>query len=93
MMADDVEPAYRFSYVFLGALIAAYYTRDSPSGMRRIKAMFPNLAPEKHERWAFVVGLLISSAAGYVLYDGNEPFRAVVTGASSVAMLKQVVRK
>ena len=55
--------------------------------------MFPSLAPEKRERWAFIVGLIISSAAGYALYDGKEPLRAVVTGASSAAMLKQFVRK
>ena len=88
-----VEPAFRFVYVFFGAVVAAFYARDSPSGIHRIRAMFPKLAPEIHERVAFIVGLLIGATAGFILYDGNDPIRAMVTGASSVAMLKQIVRK
>jgi hypothetical protein len=35
---------------------------------------------------AFIIG----SVGGYLLYDGNDGMRAIVTGASAVAVLKQI---
>ncbi len=91
-MADDVSPWFKFFYVFVGAAGAAFYTRDAPSGITRMKPMFPNWSPHVHARVDFLLGLSISTIASYVLYAPQDPMKALIAGFSSVALLKQLTR-
>lgn len=93
MMADDVDPWYKFFYVLVGAFGAAYYTKDSPSGVARIKLMFPHWNEHSYARLDFLFGLSISTVASYVLYAPQDPIKALIAGFSSVALVKQLIAR
>ena len=87
-----VDPAFKFFYVLVGAVAAAYYTRSNPSGVKLIKRLFPQWSTENHERGALIVGLIISVAGAYALYDTKDAEKAMVAGCSSVALVRQIAQ-
>jgi hypothetical protein len=88
-----VDALFKLAYVSVGSVSSAFLSVGSPAGIHRIKKMLPKCESEVHERIAFCGAMAIGVVAGYVLYDGNDPIRAIVTGATSVAVLKQVANK
>src|SRR5579872_7049317 len=88
-----VEALFKLAYVSLGAVSSAFLSVGSPAGIHRIRAMLPKCDSEVHERIAFCGAVAIGCCGGYFLYDGNDPIRAIVTGATSVAVLKQMANK
>lgn len=87
-----VDPMFKLGYVFFGALAGAYMSVGTPAGMHRIKRIMPASAPEVHERISFLATVFLGTCGGWVLYDGHDPIRAIVTGATAMAVLKQMAR-
>jgi hypothetical protein len=77
-------------YVSFGAFVAAWLTKGASAGIHRAKALLPDHETKIHERVAFLMAFIIGSIGGYVLYDGNDGIRAIATGASAVAVLRQM---
>jgi mannitol-specific phosphotransferase system IIBC component len=87
-----VETPFRIAYTFFGAFINSYLAKGLPAGFHRVKAILPNETPEHRvQAIAFLMSVVIGSVGGYLLYDGNEVWAAVITGASAVAILKQQI--
>jgi hypothetical protein len=87
-----VEPWFKFFYVFVGAAGATYYTRNAPSGVGRMKSMFPNWSEHTYVRIDVFLLLVISTITSNVLYAPQDPVKAIIAGFSSVALLKQLLK-
>jgi hypothetical protein len=92
MMADAVDPLFKHIYVFVGAVAAGYYTKNSPTSLGKIKSLFPHWHEHWHVRADFVFGVVISTVIAEILYGPQDPLKAILAGLSSVAVIKQLIK-
>lgn len=93
MMTDDVETWLGIFYVLVGAVCSAYFTRNAPNGIARIKSLFPGYSEVAYARVDFLFGLAICTIVSYGLFAPENPKQALFAGFTSVATLKQFVTR
>ena len=86
-----MESAFALLYILVGSLAAAFYGKNSPTAIPRIKRMFPSLQPERYEQIDFLLVVVFGTAIGYI-YGPQDQIRALVAGAGSTMAIKQLVR-
>jgi hypothetical protein len=87
-----VEPWFKFFYVLLGATGAAFFTRDAPSSIPMLKALFPSMSNSGYARANLLLALIICVAVCYGIYDPQDQKQALISGFTSLATLKQLTR-
>ena len=90
MMVNIVEPLFELFYVFVGTIAAAFYTRDSPSAMRRIQALFPNRDQVFYNRLDFALVVAIGTILAYATGPRDQA-HAIGAGVGAVAVLRQLM--